>query len=104
MNEYRGIEEDVNQLKNDLSKYANEAWTKQDIVAGFKLLGIVAGVRGGVAAGFSILSLGIPVLNFLGLSITSTVVVRGIDNAIKDYSKMDSNERALVRKVINIGM
>lgn len=95
-----GISEDFTQLEQDLLQYADEAWSKKDIVAGLKLLATIAGVGGTIAAGVTVVSSGIPFVQAIGIPITFRMVAKLVQYAVKGYDNLDSDSRALVRKTV----
>jgi hypothetical protein len=95
-----GIEQDMSQLAQDLSTYADEAWNKQDILAGLKLIGALAGIGGTISFGVSIFASGIPFLQSIGIPITSAIASKLLIQAFKQYDNLNSEEREFVRKTV----
>ena len=95
-----GISEDLSNLEQDLTNYAEEAWTNKDIIAGFKLLMTLAGVGGTITFGIGILTSGIPFLQSLGIPITFSVASKLISTAVKSYDNLNSDDRKAVRKTV----
>lgn len=95
-----GIDDDLSQLEEDLKTYANEAWTKKDVVAGLKLIATIGGAAGTVGALIALISTGIPIIQSIGIPITGAMVGSLIRQAIKGYDGLGSEERKFVRKAV----
>jgi 2Fe-2S type ferredoxin len=95
-----GIGDDLSQLEKDLTAYANEAWTKKDVIAGLKLIGTVGGSVGTVVAFITVISTGIPFVQQIGIPLTSAMAIRLITLAMKEYDRLDSDQRKIVRKAV----
>jgi ferredoxin len=95
-----GIDDDLSQLEKDLTTYANEAWTKKDVVAGLKLIATIGGAVGIVNAFIALVSTGIPFVQSIGIPITGAMAMKLIIQAMKEYDRLDSDERKVVRKAV----
>ncbi len=87
-------------LENDLSKYADEAWTHKDIRAGLKLLAELAGIAGLGIFGYTVITSWVPGLNAIGIPISTALATRLLAQAAKEYSNLPEDERAVVRKTV----
>jgi len=90
----------MSKLDEDLEKYANEAWTHQDVKAGLKLIGELAGIAGLGVFAYTILTSWIPGLNAIGIPLSASVVARLMVQAAQHYSTLAEEERAVVRKTV----
>jgi hypothetical protein len=95
-----GIDDDLSQLEEDLKTYANEAWTKKDVVAGLKLIVTIGGAAGTVVAFIAVISTGIPFVQSLGIPLTGAMAMNLITQAMKGYDRLNSDERKFVRKAV----
>lgn len=84
-------------LLEDLEKYANEVYTKKDVVAGMKLLAELAGLASLVAFAGALSTVTIP---FLGPSWSRTLILKLSHEALIKYDKLSAEERKNVRAAI----
>ena len=90
----------MSKLDEDLEKYADEAWTHQDVKAGLKLIGELAGIAGLGVFAYTILTSWIPGLNAIGIPISAAMAGRLMMQAAQKYSDLPEEERAVVRKTV----
>lgn len=84
-------------LSEDLALYANEAFTKRDVIAGLRLLGELAGLVSLYATAIALSTVTIP---FLGPTLTRQIVIALSRAGINEYGKLSTQERKQVRAVI----
>jgi 2Fe-2S type ferredoxin len=95
-----GIDDDLSQLEKDLKTYANETWTKKDVIAGLRLIGTLTGAVGLVGAFIALISTGIPFIQQIGIPITGGMAMKLIIQAMKEYDRLNSDQRKIVRKAV----
>jgi|GEM_PF-2838052 len=93
-----GIEKDLTQLEKDIVTYADEAWNHKDIIAGLKLLGVLAGIGGAIGLGIGFFTSVVPGIQAIGIPVSGAVTCKLIKAGIKGYDDLDDNARAIVRK------
>ena len=84
-------------LSEDLELYANEAFTKRDVIAGLRLLGELAGLASLLAIGVALSTVTIP---FLGPTLTKQAVYALSRVALNGYAELSTQERKQVRAVV----
>ena len=84
-------------LEKDLNFYWNEAYSKNDIKAGAKLLSEIAGIA---AVGGFVLSVLFVWLPGIGIPVSAAIIVQTIRGATQIYPNLNSEERKKVRAVV----
>jgi len=90
----------MSQLDNDIKEYAEEAWNRHDIRAGFKLLVELGGAATLGIFAYTVLTSWVPGLNALGIPIAAGTVQALLKLAAEHYASLPEDERAAVRKVV----
>ncbi len=85
-------------LLEDLEEYANEAYTKKDVVAGLKLLAELAGLATLFATVGALSTVTIP---FLGPTWSRALILKLSHEALTQYEKLSAEERKKVRAAVS---
>jgi hypothetical protein len=89
----------LTKLGDDLEQYANDAYSRKDIVAGLKLLAELIGVGSVAAVAMALTTVTIP---FLGPG-PSRYVTRGLAQVlVNEYQELTTEDRKLVRAAMSI--
>ena len=84
-------------LSDDLEKFKNEAVTKKDIKAGFKLIAEIGGIITVAGVAFTAVTVWLP---GVGIPVSGYVAFKIVQHSIKSYSSLDGKERKSVRAVV----
>nr|WP_319570400.1 hypothetical protein [uncultured Draconibacterium sp.] len=89
----------MSQLSRDLERYADEAFNKKDLKAGFKLVGEITGIvaLGGLAV--TAVTVWLPGLNIV---VPAGVIAKTLSMAAQQYSHLDEVERKQIRMVARV--
>jgi len=87
----------MSKLDEDLSLYADEAFTKHDVKAGLKLISEILGIISLAAVALWVVNVLLPAI---GLPISAGVAAQGAKQLARAYSDMDEEDRHKIRAVV----